>query len=350
MVHAMDQLGYDVVTLGEREFNFGQKFLLDAFKQTKIDLVSANIVYAASKKPFVKPYVIRKEGPLRVAVTGVLGKTIKFKTSPADQELEVLDPTETLQKLIPELRKKADIVVVLSHQGLPEGSRLITDVPGMDVMIFGHMAGLYRSIVKTQDVINARGGERGQYIPQIHLVVEDGKITAFDGDVVALDDKVPPDEAMGKEVDQFSDMLNQRFAKANESNAAAQAQATAAQISGDHYLGEAACRRCHEEEYKMYQSQAHARAFETLVKNQRESTPECLPCHVVGYGQPGGFVSKQATPSLVNVQCENCHGMGTKHPQPGQVVGPDVCITCHSSTQDPRFQYDEAVAKIVHWK
>jgi hypothetical protein len=350
MVHAMDELGYDVVTLGEREFNFGQKFLLDAFKRTKIDVVSANIVYADSKKPFVKPYVIRKEGPLTVAVTGVLGKNIKFKTTPSDRELEVLDPTETLQKLIPELRRKADVVVVLSHQGLPDGSKLIMDVQGMDVMIFGHMAGLYRSIVKTQDVINARGGERGQYIPQIHLVVEDGKITSFDGDVVALDDKVPADEAVAKEVDDFSDMLNQRFAKQAEANASVQAQRTAAQIAGDHYLGDATCRRCHEEEFKMYQSQAHAHAFQTLVKNQRDATPECLPCHVVGYGQAGGFISAQATPGLTNVQCENCHGMGTKHPQPGDVVGPEVCKTCHSSTQDPNFQYDVAVEKIVHWK
>jgi hypothetical protein len=350
MVHAMNQLSYDVATIGEREFNFGQQFLLDCFKQTKIDLVSANVVYTDTKKPFVKPYVIRKAGTVRVAFTGLLGKDLKFRTLPSERSLTVLDPVETAKTLIPELRKKADIVVVLSHMGLPDGQKLTLEVPGIDVMIFGHQAGLFRSIVKTQDVINARGGERGQYIPQIHLVVEEGKITAFDGDVVALDDKVPADEAMNKEVDTYSDMLNQRFAKANEASAASQAQATAAQVAGDRYLGESNCRRCHEAEFKMYSTQAHAHAFDTLVKNQRDATPECLPCHVAGMGQPGGFVSKQVTPGMINVQCENCHGLGTRHPQAGSVVGPDVCMTCHSPTQDPHFQYDEAVAKIVHWQ
>jgi hypothetical protein len=346
----MDELGYDVVAVGERELNFGQQFLLQCFKPTEMDLVSANLVYADSKKPFVKPYVIRKAGTVRVAFIGLIGSQMRIRSFAGDKPLAILDPTETLKKLLPEVRKKADVVVLLSHVGLTDGQKLILDAPGLDVMVFGHQPGLFRTIVKTQDVINTRGGDRGQYIPQMHLVVEDGKITSFDGNVIALDDKVPADEAMNHQVDQFSDMLNQRFARANEASAAGAAAATSAQIAGDRYLGESACRRCHEAEFQTVSHQPHAHAFDTLVKNQRESTPECLPCHVVGLGQPGGFASRQLTPGLINVQCENCHGMGTVHPEPGSIVGPDVCMRCHSPEQDPHFQYDEAVEKITHWE
>lgn len=350
MVHAMDVLGYDVVTLGEREFNFGQQYLLDTFKKTKIDVVSANIVYADTKKPFVKPYVIRKVCNVRVAFTGLMSKEYRIRTLPSERALDVLDPVETAKKLIPELRSKADVVVVLSHLGMTASTQLTLAAPGIDVMVFGHQAGLFRSIAKTQDVITLRGGERGQYIPSLHLAVDGGKITAFDGDVVILDDKVPADDSMNRAVDGFQDELNKRFAQQNEANATVQAQKTQVQMAGDRYLGEKTCRRCHEMEYQMYTTQTHAHAFETLVKNQRDATPECLPCHVVGIGQAGGFVSQQSTPDFVNVQCENCHGMGTQHPQSGSIVGPDVCITCHTSSQSPNFQYDEMVSKIVHWK
>ncbi len=350
LVQAMGTLGYDVVTLGEREFNFGQRYLLDTFKNTKIDVVSANIVFADSKKPFVKPYVIRKVCSARVALFGLIGKEMKIRQRPGEPVLEILDPTEIAKKLIPELRKKADVIVLLSHLGMTESQKMTIDAPGIDVMIFGHLPGLYRSVVKTQEVVTIRGGERGQHIPQLHIVVDDGKISSFDGEVVVLDDKVPADEPMAQSVDAFSDGMNRRF---QDKNAAQREQAerqTHAQLTGERYLGEATCRRCHEMEYKLYTSQKHAHAFQTLIDNQRDATPECLPCHVVGMGQSGGFVSRQGTPQLVNVQCENCHGMGTAHPQSGSIVGPDVCMTCHTHEQTPNFHYDEMVSKIVHWQ
>ncbi len=350
MVDAMDRLGYDVVTLGEREFNYGQAFLLSTFKKTKIDVVSANLVYADTKKPFVKPYVVKKICSARVAFFGLIGSDVKLRTLPTERALEIKDPFATAKALVPELRKKADIVVLLSHIGLTEGQRLTLEVPGIDVMIFGHQPGLFREIAKTNNVINTRAGERGQYIPGIHLVVEDGKISSYDGEVVTLDDKVPADEDMNRSVDSFNDEMNRRFSAAPAANAPAQPAGTP--LAGDHYLGEKNCRRCHEAEYQMYSSQKHAEAFATLTKNQRDASPECLPCHVVGYGQPGGFASKQGTPDLVNVQCENCHGMGTKHPDKGDtsaVVGPQVCLTCHTHEQNPDFDYDQALTHIVHW-
>jgi 2',3'-cyclic-nucleotide 2'-phosphodiesterase (5'-nucleotidase family) len=350
LVDAMDRLGYDVSTLGEREFSYGQKFLLDAFKKTKIDLVSANIVFADSKKPFVKPYVVKKVGSVKVAFTGLLYKDARLRPFPGDPALEVLDPVATAQKLIPELRKKADIIVLLSHLGFVDGQKLTIEAPGIDVMVFGHGAGLFKEVVQTQGVINVRGGERGQHIPGIHLVVEDGKIASFDGEVVVLADKVPADETMHEMVDTFSDEMNRRFQEQNKAQAQAQQQATQAQLTGDHYLGEKTCRRCHEVEFQKLQDDAHAHAFQTLVDRQRDATPECLVCHVVGLGQAGGFISRQTTPDLVNVQCENCHGMGTKHPDGSNPVGPDACLRCHTAEQSPHFDFDEAVEKISHWE
>lgn len=349
LVETMDQLGYDVVNVGERELNFGQAFLLNAYKKTKMDLVSANLVLAGSRKPFTKPYVVRKAGTVKVAFTGLIGKELKLREFPGDAKLEILDPAETMKRLLPEMRKKADVVVLLSHLGMTESQKLTIEAPGIDVMVFGHQPGLYRTLAKTQDVITVRGGERGQHIPQVHLVVEDKKITSFDGDVVILDDKIPADPAMNKHVTDFENALNEKRNKAAEATVENAEQKTHEQLTGDRYLGEQNCRRCHEAEFQKVASHPHAHALETLTKNQRDATPECLPCHVVGMGSPGGFVSKQGTPQLGNVQCESCHGMGTQHPTADAIVGPDVCMKCHTHEQNPDFQYDEMVAKIVHW-
>lgn len=91
------------------------------------------------------------------------------------------------------------------------------------------------------------------------------------------------------------------------------------------YVGSRACRTCHLREYGSWEDTAHAGIFELLAPGVRPEAkrkvnlvPEtdfrenefCLPCHTVGYGEPGGFVSLEETPDLIGAGCENCHGAG----------------------------------------
>lgn len=102
---------------------------------------------------------------------------------------------------------------------------------------------------------------------------------------------------------------------------------------GPEYTGSRACRTCHLREYRSWQETAHANAFELLAPGARPEAKEkvnlqpgvdyraneaCLPCHTVGYKEPGGFVSLEETPELVGVGCENCHGAG------GDYIADDV--------------------------
>jgi cysteine synthase A len=88
------------------------------------------------------------------------------------------------------------------------------------------------------------------------------------------------------------------------------------------YLGDATCVRCHAAEAAQWKTTAHSLAWSTLVRVKKDATPECVPCHTVGHRKPGGFTSGVATPDLVNVQCENCHGMGTEHDSGAKTRGP----------------------------
>jgi hypothetical protein len=79
------------------------------------------------------------------------------------------------------------------------------------------------------------------------------------------------------------------------------------------YLSESTCRGCHPSAHNGVADTAHAGAFDTLKRIGQGANPTCLPCHTVGYGMPGGFVSEAATPLLAGIQCENCHGPGGNH-------------------------------------
>lgn len=83
------------------------------------------------------------------------------------------------------------------------------------------------------------------------------------------------------------------------------------------YVGSAACKSCHKREYKIWAESAHAHAYQTLVDSTRPSgrqfDAECIVCHVIGFDHESGFVTKDKTPKLLDVGCENCHGPGSLH-------------------------------------
>ncbi len=128
-----------------------------------------------------------------------------------------------------------------------------------------------------------------------------------------------------------------------------------AAVPGD-YLGYKECIFCHDENGNAWQKTQHARAFEGLKKMPQERLSGCLTCHVTGYGKPGGFVSFESTPELINVQCEECHGTGKSHAaNPGEkgsiTAKPEEtkCLGCHTPRQDPKFDY-ATKSKLVHPK
>jgi mono/diheme cytochrome c family protein len=97
-------------------------------------------------------------------------------------------------------------------------------------------------------------------------------------------------------------------------------------VAGDHaYVGAKKCKMCHLKQYTTWETTRMAKSFEVLKPGARAeekkragldpaadytADPKCLGCHTTGYGKPGGFESLAATPDLVGVQCESCHGPG----------------------------------------
>jgi hypothetical protein len=84
------------------------------------------------------------------------------------------------------------------------------------------------------------------------------------------------------------------------------------------YVGSESCKRCHGSAYEVWKNTPHSHAYKTLVEEARRPSlrqydPECVMCHVTGFGYKGGFTDAVKTPRLENVGCENCHGPGSVH-------------------------------------
>ena len=121
------------------------------------------------------------------------------------------------------------------------------------------------------------------------------------------------------------------------------------------YSGNEFCNVCHERENETWQLTNHACAFDTLVRHGSDRDPECVGCHVVGWGEGGGFSEADPAVHLENVGCESCHGRGGGHlnekPPADAPVEPDyeeVCTTCHNQKHSLGFDYATFLPLVSH--
>jgi 2',3'-cyclic-nucleotide 2'-phosphodiesterase / 3'-nucleotidase len=158
MTLAMNALGYDVAAVGNHEFNFGLDYLWKVKREAHFPILAANIkqTYTSGPQHF-DPYIIKNVGGVRVALVGFVTQSIPHWEVPANYKgYEFESIVTAARRVIPEVRKQADVVVVIAHSGLgpdPDDKtppefldipgenqtlELANQVPGIDVILFGH--------------------------------------------------------------------------------------------------------------------------------------------------------------------------------------------------------------------
>ncbi len=124
------------------------------------------------------------------------------------------------------------------------------------------------------------------------------------------------------------------------------------------YVGAESCRGCHSREYEHWNKTAHAATHTT--EKAKTAPPEKQYRYNTGAGSAGGYPE----PGREGVQCEACHGPGENHvaePEAkgqGYIVGltrecsscvvEQICRRCHSSEDDPDFDFQKQLLKVRH--
>lgn len=132
----MDPLCNIVATVGNHEFDKGQKVMFDLIYGTNnpptdswISLpnypgasypyVSANIVDAKSEQPLFPPYIIKRIHNTPIAFIGAVLKDAADSMFPANAEgIKFLDEADSINHYIPEIKAKGvNVIIVLIHEG-----------------------------------------------------------------------------------------------------------------------------------------------------------------------------------------------------------------------------------------
>jgi 2',3'-cyclic-nucleotide 2'-phosphodiesterase (5'-nucleotidase family) len=345
----MENLGTMAATFGGRELGRWAE-MQEYVARGTIPFVATNlkVVEEGVTKPLAHPYLIREVGGVKVGLLGVMGGSQFTKAElPEDLDIVFEDPRDAIEAVLPEVRRQAEVVVLMANMDGRSTELLAEDVEGIDVALAGHRARSDKTCRRVGNAVYNESGIRGQWAGVVRLIVSTrGDILDWGGRNVSLDASVNLDP----EVDKLVDQHEKDVTRMRRAGAAARKSNLEGKFEAARFLGVESCQSCHVSEYKQWLQTAHAHSYETLVKEGKEKDKECISCHVTGYGQKTGFSTSRPEPDLQNVQCESCHGIGSEHARGPEApeVTETLCVTCHDTKNSPNFDYERYVKAVVH--
>ncbi len=137
---AMNAVEYDAAATGNHEYDFGLDVLEEVVSTATFPFLAANIKSAPGGDwNKIAPYAILNANDVKIGVIGLTTlETVSLHWPGSIKDIRIDDPIATAKKLVPELRKSVDVLVILSHLGADLDRLLAREVQGIDFIVGGH--------------------------------------------------------------------------------------------------------------------------------------------------------------------------------------------------------------------
>lgn len=361
LLDAFHAIGYSAVNFGEREARLPATTIRELAANSPVPLISSNILDAETGEPLLDRSVLVEFQGLKVGFVGVIDPdSMKHETDP---HVRIADMQESIGRGLAEVKDKADILVCLAfsdENGLEEIAREFYE---FDFILGGDVTQpsptlnrVNRSrILATTNEARALGMVRATFNPRT------GELTDCSGDIQLMVDSILQDPAIRQFSTNYRNEVRTVSLAIDEPAENATDRVPGVQYRAS-YVGSQACATCHADAYGIWSKSLHSHAFETLVARNSDADPNCIRCHVVGFGERGGYMRSMGTSGkLTGVGCESCHGPAREHVRvhsetlPGEAVlvkmrpvGQGQCIQCHYGEFSRPFKWDEFWPPIAH--
>ncbi|MBD0378763.1 bifunctional metallophosphatase/5'-nucleotidase [Paenibacillus sedimenti] len=200
IVPILNYLDYNTMAAGNHEFDFGYQQLLKLRDMLEYPVINAN-VFKQDGTELLPPVYYAEIGGKKFAFLGFVTEETPILTHPDNVKgLTFKSPVEVAKQLVPELKKKADHVVVVSHVGIETDREIAKNVPGIDLIIGGHSHSPLRTPEQVNGTYIVQDWEYGKSLGRADLYYLGNELVNFSGGLLEYDEKVQEDPEIAKMV------------------------------------------------------------------------------------------------------------------------------------------------------
>ncbi len=207
-VKVLNALGYDAMTAGNHEFDYGLETLMVNKAGLEFPMVVCNVT-KEDGTPLLDPYIIKEVDGIKVAIVGFATPETTYKSHPDNTKgLKFEAPAEAAKRVVKELEGKADILVGVGHLG-EEGeypASTVAEVGGFAVIVDGHSHSTYEEGMLVADTLIVSAGEKTKNLGVVTLGFDkDNKLVSKKATLVTKDmaAEIEPDAEVAKLIEEI---------------------------------------------------------------------------------------------------------------------------------------------------
>jgi len=388
ILRALREMSYAGLNLGPEELALGADELLTRYDPNgdpaeNLPFLSANVtLYGSPDLGVPVRYRVFEVNGQKIGVTSVVSPKLTTDNPYVGTDITIEEPAESLSPVMEKLNaEQVDLLILLSHAKTEETRQLIQKFPEFQLAISagGYEDPEFEPKFEGETML-LHVGKKGKYAGVVGFYPDAEQALKFE--LVDLDrHRFDNSPAMNEVMRYYQERL--------EKEDVVNRDPAIAHPSGYQFVGVNDCAECHTKAHAKWKESRHSHAFESLIKGRenyqgewisRIHDPECLVCHTTGWSQThysrfeSGYLSEQATPHMLNQQCENCHGPGSHHSDLEWKYQEDrktvkfedlvearrevqltevkavksVCIRCHDGDNSPDFDFEKYWEKVKH--
>lgn len=236
----LGQMGYDVTTFGNHEFDFRDKGLAESLnaarnsKERLPQIVASNITYPKNKNGNitealnnlkqamndygVKDYTVIEKNGVKIGLFGLMGKDAE--DSAPMTEVKFNDPAESAKRVVNILKEKekVDLIICLSHSGTDkdksrsEDELIAKKVKDIDIIISGHTHTKLTEPLKVGKTVIASCGEYGKNLGKINISkTSKGSWEIDNYKFKPINSSLPEEPNISKTINNFKNTVQEKY-------------------------------------------------------------------------------------------------------------------------------------------
>ena len=212
----MSLAGYQLVTPGNHEFDYGVDVYKNALNFAEFEVISANLIIDDPEVAHrIRTYAIREIAGVKIGIFGMMTPAFSKVCNPPGGGVSVnQDIVSVARDVVDELvSRQCDIIIALTHIGLDYNRQLAQEINDIDIIVGGHDHDMVHETLNNTIIVQDRSG--GEYLGVLRFGFEDGSILDPRWETILLDSTVGyvPEirDLMAKYMAEYGEKLDQKI-------------------------------------------------------------------------------------------------------------------------------------------